>query len=84
MDRHVKLNYTSALDGSVLTLVCENEINTTDEEILHMTCHSNGSWIPNPAQFTCSSFTTVTPGIVILDKFSYSNVGVKIINILLI
>ena len=59
VDRHVKLNYSSTLDGSVLTLVCENEINTTGKEILSVTCHSNGNWIPDPAKFTCSSFTTV-------------------------
>ena len=62
---NIKLNYSSTLDGSVLILTCENEmssINTTDEEILSVTCHSNGSWIPNPADFTCSLFTTVPPG----------------------
>ena len=69
MNRYVKLNYTSTLDGSVLTLTCENEmsnINTTDEQILKVTCHGNGSWIPDPAKFikSCSSFTTVPPGIV--------------------
>ena len=62
---YVKLNYTTTLDGSVLTLTCENEmsnINTTDEEILNVTCHSKGSWIPNPADFikSCSPFTTVS------------------------
>ena len=46
---------------SVLTLTCENDI-STDEENLHVTCHSNGSWIPDPAQFTCSSFTTMPTG----------------------
>ena len=50
-------------------LTCENElsnINTTDKQILSVTCHSNGSWIPDPADFikSCSSFTTVPPGIV--------------------
>ena len=54
VNSNIKLNYSSALDGSVLILTCENEIssiNTTDEEILIVTCHNNGSWIPNPAQF---------------------------------
>ena len=63
---YVKLNYISTLDGSVLTLTCENEMsnmNTTDEEILNVTCHSNGSWIPDPADFirSCSPLITV-PG----------------------
>ena len=42
-------------------LTCENEmsnINTTDE-ILHVICDSSGNWIPDPAQFTCTPFTTV-------------------------
>ena len=65
VDRNVKLNYTSTLGGSILTLTCENEMssmNTTDEQALSVTCHSNASWIPNPADFTCSSFTIVPPG----------------------
>ena len=63
VNRHVKLNYTSTLDGSVLILTCENEMlnmNTTDEQTLSVTCHSDGNWIPDPADFTCSSFTTGT------------------------
>ena len=68
VDRNVKLNYNSTLDGSVLILTCENEISisNTNEQILQVTCHSNGSWIPDPADFTCLSFTTVTllPGII--------------------
>ena len=68
MDRGIKLNYSSTLEGSVLTLICENEIlnftmNAT-EEILNVTCHSNRSWIPNPADFiqSCSLFsTTLSP-----------------------
>ena len=70
MNRNVKLNYSSTLDGSVLILTCENEmsnVNTTDEQILSVTCHSNASWIPNPAEFTCLSFTTILPGIVKLN-----------------
>ena len=65
-DRNLKLNYNSTLEGSVLTLTCENEIslNSTNETILSVTCHSNGSWIPNPADFiqSCSLFgTTASP-----------------------
>ena len=64
VDRNVMLNYSSTLEGSVLILICENEpisnMNITDEQTLSVTCHSNGNWIPNPAQFTCSSFTTQT------------------------
>jgi hypothetical protein len=70
VDRNVKLNYSSTLEGSVLTLTCENEIfnkNITAEEILSVICHSNGSWIPNPFDFiqSCLPFSTTaspTPG----------------------
>ena len=60
MNSNVKLkfNFSSTLDGSVLVLICENVINTTDERTFSVTCHSNGSWIPDPAEFTCTSFTT--------------------------
>ena len=63
VDKNVTLNYSSTLEDSVLTLTSENDT-TTDEQILHVTCHSNRSWIPDPAQFICSelSFTTVPPG----------------------
>ena len=59
VDSNVILDYSSTLEGSVLTLTCENDTSrSTDdsEEILSVTCHSSGNWIPNPAQFTCSSF----------------------------
>ena len=65
MDSNVELNFTSTLDGPVLILSCENEmsnINTTDEQILSVICHSNGSWVPDPAEFIESSFTTASPG----------------------
>ena len=61
VDKNVKLNYSSTLEGSVLILSCENEtsyMNITDEQVLKVICHSNGHWIPDPAQFTCSSSTT--------------------------
>ena len=66
VDRNIKLNYISTLEGFVLTLTCENDIslNSTTETTLGVTCDSNGSWIPNPADFiqSCSSFsTTVSP-----------------------
>ena len=66
MNRYVKLNYSSTLEGSVLILTCENEmsLNSTTEMTLNVTCDSNGSWIPNPADFiqSCSPFsTTVSP-----------------------
>ena len=67
VDRNVKFNYSSTLEGSVLILCCENEMfnmNTTDEQVLKVTCHSNGNWISDPAEFTYSSFTTPVPGIV--------------------
>ena len=65
MDRNVMLNYcnSSTLEGAILTLTCENDINiTADKPVLNVTCHINGSWIPNPAQFTCSPFATVPSG----------------------
>ena len=68
MNSNVKLNYNSTLEGSVLILTCENDIssmhmNTTDEQFLNATCHSNGNWIPDPAELSCLSFTTVPSGI---------------------
>ena len=53
---NLKLKYSSTLEGSVLTLTCENEMSNTnttesDVEILSVICASNGSWIPNPADF---------------------------------
>ena len=57
---NVTLNYSSTLDGSVLILACDTF--TTDAQTLIVICHSNGDWIPDPVQFTCSSFTTVTSG----------------------
>ena len=63
VNRNVKLNYSSTLDGSVLTLTCAYEISNinlntgiTDEQTLHVTCHSNKTWIPDPVDFikSCS------------------------------
>ena len=67
VSRNFKLNYNSTLEGSVLILTCENEIsfNSVNETTLNVTCDSNGSWIPNPADFiqSCSPFSkTVSPG----------------------
>ena len=70
---NAKLNYSSTLEGSVLILTCENDT-STDKQTLSVTCHSNGSWIPDPADFTCSSFTTVPSG-------SYNTYCLKSINI---
>ena len=66
VNRNVKLNYTSTLDGSALILACETAMfnKTTNEQFLNVICHSNGRWIPDPAEFTCLSSTTVLPGIV--------------------
>ena len=59
---NAKLNYNSTLEGSVLILTCENDT-STDKQTLNVTCHSNGSWIPDPADFICSeSSFTVPPG----------------------
>ena len=65
MDRSIKLNFSSTLEGSVLTLTCEilNFNMNATEEILNVTCDSNGRWIPDLADFiqACSPFsTTVT------------------------
>ena len=58
-DRNLKLNFSSTPEGSILTLTCENEM-STNEMTLSVTCHSNRSWIPNPADFiqSCSLFST--------------------------
>ena len=46
----------------MLILTCENDT-STDKQTLNVTCHSNGSWIPDPADFICSeSSFTVPPG----------------------
>ena len=62
-----KLNYSSTLEGSVLILTCENDT-STNEQTLSVTCHSDRSWIPNPADFACSSFTTAPSGISIIHE----------------
>ena len=59
MGNNVKLNYTSTLEGSALILTCASKMSnnsTTDEKIFDVICHSNGSWIPDPADFidSCS------------------------------
>ena len=60
MNRNLKLNLISTLEGSLLTLTCENEVslNSTTEMTLSVTCDSNGRWIPDPADFiqSCSLF----------------------------
>ena len=62
----VMSSYSSTLDGSILILTCKDDTSrSTVEQVFHVTCHSNGSWIPNPADFTCSSLniiTTALPG----------------------
>ena len=59
---NAKLNYSSTLEGSILILTCENDT-STDELTLSVTCHSNGSWIPDPLDFICSeSLTTIPSG----------------------
>jgi hypothetical protein len=78
VERNVTLNYSSTLEGSVLTLTCENDT-STDEQTLSVTCDSSGNWIPDPAQFTCSEFTTVPSGTEILIHSSpRSNSGKRI------
>ena len=83
VNRNVKLNYSSTQKGSVLILTCEDEVlnmNISDKEILNVTCHSNRSWIPDPADFiqSCSPFITVTnvsptPGTyIIIGSYIYS------------
>ena len=69
VDKNINLNYSSTLEDSVLILTCENEmfnmnIIGSDAEVLNVTCHSNGNWIPNPADFiqSCLLFSaTVSP-----------------------
>ena len=80
VDRNVILNYSSTLEGSVLTLTCTcNYATSNDGEIfrLNMTCHSSGNWIPDPADFTCSEFTTVPSGTEILIHSSPQSSGSK-------
>ena len=80
VDRNVMLDYSSTLEGSILTLTCENDTCTSaDREILRLsvTCHSSGNWIPDPTQFTCSPSTTVPPGTEILIHSSPYSSGSK-------
>ena len=76
MDRNVTLNYNSTLAGSssVLVLTCEGDIPAVSiiKQIITVTCHSSGNWIPDPAQFTCSRPTTVPSGTEILIHSSGS------------
>jgi hypothetical protein len=76
VNRNVTLFYNSTLEGSrsVLILTCENP-RSTDEQILSVTCHSGGNWIPDPAQFTCSKFTTSSSGtkIVLIHSSPHSS-----------
>ena len=62
------LNYSSTLEGSILILTCENEIslNSTTEMTLSVTCDSNRSWIPNPADFIQSCSPTTPPGLIFI------------------
>ena len=72
MNRYVKLNFNSTLEGSVLILTCENKklmsntnlkLNATDEQVLEVICHSNTtSWNPDPTDFieSCSSLYLTT------------------------
>ena len=71
LDGNVTLNYTSTVEGSILTLTCEDDT-YTDGQILRLnaTCHSSGNWIPDPTQFTCS-------GIVNIDPLKYCSLGSK-------
>ena len=72
VNRYVKLSFNSTLEGSVLTLICENEklmstTNAADEQILKVICHSNTTnWNPDPNYFiescSMSSFTITLPG----------------------
>ena len=80
MDRNVTLNYTSTLEGSILTLsqICENDISSNRQIFrLSVTCHSSGNWIPDPTQFTCSEFTIVPPGTEILIYSTQHSSGSK-------
>ena len=78
VNNNVKQNYNSTLEGSVLTLTCENEINissnvinSTGEQILNVTCHSDGNWIPDPAQFACSTVPPSTE--ILIHSSAYSS-----------
>jgi hypothetical protein len=42
LDRNVKLNYISTLEGSIIILTCENDT-AADEQILYVTCQRSGN-----------------------------------------
>ena len=53
----------------------------TNAEILHVTCDSNGSWIPNPADFIQSCLPTTSPSIINIHKrcmFAYNNIIITV------
>ena len=67
VNRNVKLNFSSTLEGAVLILTCDNYLtsntNATDQQSLTVICQSNTtSWNSDPADFieSCSSVTTTT------------------------
>ena len=68
VNRYVKLNFSSTLEGSVLILTCENEklmstTNATDKQTLEVICHnSTTSWNPDPTDFieSCSIIIATT------------------------
>ena len=93
MDINVTLYYNSTLEGSIsiLVLTCENDT-SINELILIVTCHSSGDWIPDPADFACSSSTTVNVTVTVpplaagtgLEVILGSVLGIPIITIIII
>ena len=68
MNRNIKLNFTSTLEGAILILTCDNyltsNVNARDKQVLTVTCHSNTtSWNPDPADFidSCLPLSVTTP-----------------------
>ena len=72
------MTLTSTLEGYILILTCENDI-ATDELTLTVTCHSNGSWIPDPAQFTCSPISTTVQSVteILINSSPHSTMFVE-------
>ena len=85
LNKNIKLNYSSTLEGSRLTLACENDniimsnINASTT-ILNVTCHSDRNWVPNPADFieSCSTITTAPPSAPGIKKHSVHNIIISL------
>ena len=78
MNKNIELNYNSTLEGSRLTLACENDTDmpniNASTTILNVACHSDRNWVPNPTNFieSCSTITTAPPSGIKIAPSTYN------------